>query len=33
MKFGDCEQAKEALEETVGAKQFEMKNKIKEKED
>lgn len=33
MKFEDCEQAKEALEETVGTNQFEMKKKIKEKED
>lgn len=29
MKFGDCEQAKEALEETVGAKQFEMNIKLR----
>lgn len=27
MRFGDCEQAKEALQEKVGVKQFEMETK------
>jgi hypothetical protein len=33
MKFGDCEEAKEALQKRVGLKQSEMKKKIKENED